>query len=83
MEFRTLFRAYKRANSHKLRAAQKRGGTFGIACGTSETSKTWQRYDRLTRRINARIEGEEICPICVAWRGSHYSTCPDYEETAV
>lgn len=69
MKVQTLFRAYRLAVRQQEYAVQARGrvfgrGSFGIACGEDEQSIRWQRYERLARRITARIEGYEVCPSC-------------------
>lgn len=81
METRTLFRAYKEASRRKNAAIRQRAigsfgiGTSGIATDRDEFAKTWQRYNRLTNRIEARIEGVSVCPLCVAACGAHFSYC--------
>lgn len=86
MKIQTLFKVYQGAERHKSRAAEIRGklfgnGTFGIACADDRQAKIWQRYDRLSRRIEARIMGEKVCLICVAPNGKHFSKCKHYKET--
>ncbi len=86
MKIQTLFKAYKGAESYKNRAAEIRSkpfgnGTFGIACADDKQARIWQRYDRLSRRIEARIMGEKVCPICVAPNDKHFSKCRHYKAT--
>lgn len=76
MKVATLFSAYQRVESRKDNLARRRGQLFGIAVGEDELAREWQRWDRLTRRIEARIYGVAVCPICTASDGMHYSTCP-------
>ena len=75
MEFRTLFRAYVEAESRKSDCARARGGgQRGIAVHADNLAVEWQRYDRLARRIVARVEGYRVCPLCAATH--HYPNCP-------
>ena len=80
MKIQTLFKAYQGAEFNKRYAAEMRGaifgnGTFGIASADDRQARIWQRYDRLSRRIEARIMGEKICPICTAPNDYHYTNC--------
>lgn len=84
MKILTLFKAYQKAESIKQRNAELRGGVFGggffgIATGTDERARRWQRYDRLSQRIEARFNGEKVCPICVARNSNHYTYCRYYQ----
>ena len=86
MKIQTLFKAYQGAEFQKRNAADIRGklfgnGTFGIACADDKQARIWQRYDRLSRRIEARIMGEKVCPICVAPNGKLFSKCRHYKAT--
>ena len=79
MEFKTLFRAYRLSEKRKRWASISYNGTYGIAVSDKPSARKWQRYDRLSRRIEARVEGERVCPVCVAPNNSHYSSCPKME----
>ena len=84
MNLQTIFKAYQMAEMHKARAVERRGifgnNRFGIACNNDLFALRWQRYDRLSRRIEARINGEKVCPICIAGGEKHYWACPRYEK---
>lgn len=80
MQFKTLFRAYQMAESEKNRAVERRGGSFGIAVKKDPDALHYQKYDKLTRRIEARIEGVQVCPLCVAPYDQHYSFCRRFKK---
>lgn len=76
MNIKTLFSAYKKSEMNKSYASKSRkNGDYAIAVSSDGQAKEWQRYDRLSRRIDARINGDEVCPLCAASKGNHYSYC--------
>jgi hypothetical protein len=84
MKIQTLFKAYKIVERNKRHAEELRGrvfgnGRFGIAAADDQWAKYWQRQNRQSIRIEARIMGEKVCPICVAPNGNHFSKCRYYK----
>lgn len=81
MEFKTLFRAYKKARSEmEFAVAARCDGNHGIAVASDQPARDYQRYSRLAQRIELRIEGIRHCPTCIvrADAGFHFSNCSYY-----
>ena len=81
MNFRTLFRAYSSARKEmEFAVAARWDGNHGIAVASDTHARDYQRYSRLAQRIEWRIEGVKVCPICTvrADAGFHFSNCRHY-----
>lgn len=80
LDFRTLFRAYGKAMGQMETHSRLRfGGSFGIAIDTDHHALRWQRYNRLARRIEYRLMGVDVCPLCTMSDGLHFKGCKRYE----
>lgn len=63
MNKKTLFNAYKEARNRMEQYVARRG-FFGIAIDKDDRALKYQRYQRLARRIENRLNGERVCPFC-------------------
>jgi len=82
MKTLTLFEAYQRAQDRRERALVDRGSIFGIACKDDALAREWQRYDRLVRKLDLKIQlrlgapplEEPLCWFCGYF--ARVCTCP-------
>ena len=59
MNLRTMFWAYREASGWcPLSASNRRQGEFGIAVSKDYDALRWQRYDRLMRKLQRRLEAD-------------------------
>lgn len=52
----TLWRAYKECECRKRAARQQYGFRYGIGVDSSGAARLWQRYDRLSKKLERRLE---------------------------
>ncbi len=80
MDILTVWSAYKAAAFYKEMARSNRMNDMGIAVEKDRHALVWQRYDRLARKCENRInaflknnsEATKICWVCGYWEAA----CP-------
>lgn len=65
MNNKTLFEVYHKTRDEMEHViAYRPNQNFGVMVELDSYAKSYRRYERLSRKIYARLMGKKFCPIC-------------------